>query len=152
VHDRRQSVGTVGLIAMTCIAAARAFGAGAPEDAVAAAERQWLHAEQTNNADLIAPLLSDKVVVTTEEGKVLAGKGAVLTDAKTTTWATPKYEDLKVSIFDQTAIATGTFIGKGADAGGKTFSVKLRFTDTWVRMPNGGWLCVAGHDSALGDK
>src|ERR1700733_3500159 len=41
VHDRRQSVGTVGLIAMTCIAAARAFGAGAPEDAVAAAERQW---------------------------------------------------------------------------------------------------------------
>ena len=137
---------------MTCIAAAQAFGAGAPEDAVAAAEHQWLHAEQTNNADLIAPLLSDKVVVTTEEGKVLAGKVAVLTDARATTWTTAKYEDLNVSVFDRTAIATGTFIGKGADSGGKTFNVKLRFTDTWVRKPNGGWLCVAGHDSALGDR
>jgi ketosteroid isomerase-like protein len=152
VHTRRRSVRTVGLIAMTCIAAAQAIGAGAPEDAVAAAEHQWLQAEQTNNADLIAPLLSDKVVVTTEEGKVLAGKVAVLTDARATTWTTAKYEDLKVSVFDQTAIATGTFIGKGADAGGKTFNVKLRFTDTWVRKPNGGWLCVAGHDSALGDR
>ena len=152
MNNRRQFVRTVGLVLMGCVATAQAFAAGAPEDPVVTAEHQWLRAVQTNNADLIAPLLSDKVVVTTEEGNVLAGKSAVLADARATTWASAKYEDLKVTVFDRTAIATGTFIGKGADASGKTSNVKLRFTDTWVRTANGGWLCVAGHDSPIGDR
>jgi ketosteroid isomerase-like protein len=140
----------VGLVVLMCVATPRAIAVGAPEDAVSSAEQQWLRALQTNSVDLIAPLLSDRIVVTTEEGKVLAGKSAVLADAKATTWAVAKYEDLKVSVFDHAAVATGAFIGKGADASGKTFDVKLRFTDTWVRTPNGRWLCVAGHDSAIG--
>jgi ketosteroid isomerase-like protein len=145
----RQFVGTTGLVMMACVASLQAFGAGAPEDAVVGAEHQWLKAMQTNNADLIAPLLSDKVVVTTEESKVLAGKSAVLADARATNWSMAKYEDLKVTVFDHTAIATGTFIGQGADSSGKTFSSKLRFTDTWIRAADGQWLCVAGHDSPL---
>jgi ketosteroid isomerase-like protein len=140
----------LGVAALICIATAPALAAGTDEEAVVAAEHQWLEAMQTNNATLIAPLLSHKVVVTTEEGKVLAGKSAVLANAKATTWATAKYEDLKVTVIDRTAIATGTFIGKGADQAGKTFDVKLRFTDTWVRMASNRWLCVAGHDSPLG--
>src|ERR1700730_3105736 len=32
---------------------------------------------QTNNVELLAPLLADKVVETTEEGRVLVGKAAV---------------------------------------------------------------------------
>lgn len=152
MSSSRKFAGAAGLVVMSCMAAAAAAGAGTPENAVLSAEHQWLQALQTNNADLITPLLSDKIVVTTEESKVLAGKGAVLADAKATTWATAKYEDLKVTVFDRTAIATGTFIGKGADSSGKTFSSKLRFTDTWVRMQSGRWLCVAGHDSPSGNE
>jgi hypothetical protein len=40
------------------------------EKAVAALEKQWLQSQQTNNVDLLAPLLSDKFVNTSSEGKV----------------------------------------------------------------------------------
>ena len=152
MDSTKQFVRTVGLAVIACLATAQGLAEVTIEDTVATAENQWLKAEQTNNADLIAPLLADKIVVTTEQGNVLAGKSAVLANAKATTWAAAKYEDLKVTVFDRTAIATVTFIGKGADASGKTFNVKLRFTDTWVRMANGQWLCVAGHDSPAADR
>ncbi len=147
--DRRWQLCSIGLVVLTSLASVPARAADVPEDAVIAAEHQWLKAEQTNNVDLIAPLLSDEVVLTSEEGNVLSGKNAVLADAKATTWSSASYEDLKVTVFDHTAIAIGTFIGQGADASGKTFSARLRFTDTWVKMANGGWLCVAGHDAPI---
>ena len=123
--------------------------AGTAEEAVTAAEHQWLKSQQTNNVEVLAPLLADKVVETTEEGKVYAGKDAVLADAKADTWSSAEYTDLKVTVFGDTAIATGSFLGKGTNAAGKPLDVRVRFTDTWVKMPNGKWLCVATHDSPL---
>jgi len=129
-------------------AAAQAAPAGADEQAVTAAEQQWLKSQQTNNAELLAPLLADKVVETTGNGKVLSGKDAVLADAKSDTWSSVDYTDLKVTVFGHTAIATGMFTGKGKDATGKPLDEQVRFTDTWVKM-DGKWLCVATQDSAL---
>ena len=126
---------------------AQAATAGADEQAVTAAEHQWLKAQQTNNAELLAPLLADKVVETTEEGKVHAGKEAVLAAAKSDTWSSVEYTDLKVTVFGHTAIATGTFTGKGTNAG-KPVDALARFTDTWV-MADGKWLCVATHTSPI---
>ena len=41
-------------------------------------------------------------------------------DAKSDTWSSAQYADLKVTVFGgHTAIATGTFVGKGTDAAGK---------------------------------
>ena len=128
-------------------ATARAAAADSAEKAVTAAEHQWLKSQQTNNVDLLAPLLADKVVETTDEGKVRAGKEAVLAAAKSGSWSSVEYTDLKVTVFGHTAIATGTFTGKGMNAG-KPVDVRERFTDTWV-MTNGKWLCVATQDSPL---
>lgn len=127
---------------------AQAAPAGADEQAVTAAEQQWLKSQQTNNVELLAPLLADKVVETTREGKVFAGKDAVLADAKSDTWSSVDYTDLKVTVFGHTAIATGTFSGKGKDATGKPLDGRERFTDTWVKM-DGKWLCVATQGSPL---
>ena len=127
--------------------ATQAAAADAAEEAVTAAEHQWAKSQQTNNVDLLAPLLADKVVETTEEGKVRTGKEAVLAAAKSDTWSSVEYTDLKVTVFGHTAIATGTFTGKGTNAG-KPVDVRERFTDTWV-MSNGKWLCVATQDSPL---
>jgi Domain of unknown function (DUF4440) len=66
-----------------------------------------------NNTALLAPLLADKVVETDAEGKVFSGKEAVLDDAKSITWSSAEYPDLKVTVFGRTAIAIGTFTGKG---------------------------------------
>jgi len=39
--------------------------------------------------------------------------------------------------------------GKGTDPSGKPMDVQERFTDTWVKMQNGQWQCVASHVSTL---
>ena len=48
-----------------------------------------------------------------------------------------------------TAIATGGFKGKGTDESGKPFETNERWTDTWVKMPDGKWQCVASHGSDI---
>ena len=137
------------MLALAGGVAAQTATPGAAEQAVTAAENLWLKSQQTNNVDLVASLMADKVVETTAEGEVLVGREAVLADAKTVTWSSVTYADLKVTVFRHTAIATGTFVGKGKDATGKTLEEKVRFTDTWVEMSAGKWLCVATQDTAL---
>jgi ketosteroid isomerase-like protein len=147
MNKRSLISGSLCLVLIASGAAAQTSAIGSAEQSVTAAEHQWLKSQQTNNVDLLAPLLADKVVETTDEGKVRVGKEAVLAAAKADSWSSVEYTDLKVTVFGHTAIATGTFTGKGTIAG-KPMDVRERFTDTWVMM-NGKWLCVATHDSPL---
>ena len=148
MNTRSMIWGSLALVMMLAGAALQAADS-ADEQAVAAAEHQWLKSQQTNNVELLAPLLADKVVETTGEGKVFSGKDAVLADAKSVTWSSVEYTDLKVTVFGHTAIATGTFVGQGKDAAGKPLDDRTRFTDTWVKMADGKWLCVASQDSPV---
>ena len=121
---------------------------GGTEKAVAALEQQWLQSQKTNNPDLVAPLLADKFISTGSDGKV-SGKADLLATAKATKYDSADYEDVKVTAFGDTAIATGGFKGKGTDELGKPLDVHERWTDTWVKMPNGQWQCVASHQSLV---
>jgi ketosteroid isomerase-like protein len=121
---------------------------GGAEQSVTALEHKWLQAQKTNNPDLIAPLLADKIVDTESDGKVY-DKTGLLAIAKATKFTSAEYEELKVSVFGDTAIATGTFKGKGTDPSGKPFDAHFRWTDTWVKMPNGQWQCVATQGTAV---
>src|ERR1700676_4972120 len=87
---------------------------GGTEKAVAALEQQWLQGQKTNNPDLIAPLLADKIVVTEADEKV-NDKAATLAFYKNTKWDSAEYDDVKVTVFGDTAIATGGFKGKGPE-------------------------------------
>ena len=118
------------------------------EKAVAALEQKWLEAQKAGNPDRLAPLLADKLVNTDGEGKV-TDKAQTLSDIKTTKWESAEYEDLKVTVFGNTAIATGVFKGKGTDGTGKHLDLHDRWTDTWVKMPGGTWQCVASHASPI---
>jgi ketosteroid isomerase-like protein len=121
---------------------------GGTEKAVAALEQQWLESQKTNNPDLVAPLLADKFTNTGSDGKV-SGKAAMLATAKATKYDSVDYEDLKVTVFGATAIATGAFKARGTDESGKPMDLRERFTDTWVEMPSGKWQCVASHGSPI---
>ena len=121
---------------------------GGTEKAVAALEQQWLQSQKTNNPDLVAPLLADKFISTGSDGKV-TGKAETLATAKATKYDSAEYDDVKVTAFGDTAIATGGFKATGTDASGKPLDVHERFTDTWVKMPNGQWQCVASHGSPV---
>lgn len=149
MNTRSLMWGSLALVMMLSGAAAQAAPASADEQAVTAAEQQWLKSQQANNVELLAPLLADKVVETTTEGKVIVGKDALVADAKSDHWSSAEYTDLKVTVFGDTAIATGTFIGKGTSGAGKPLDERERFTDTWVKMADGKWLCVATHTSPL---
>jgi hypothetical protein len=112
----------------------------------AAREEQWLQSQKTNNPDLIAPAVADKFVATSSDGKV-SGKTEMLVSAKSSKYSSAEYGDVKVTVFGNTAIATGFEKLKGTDASGKPLDVNERWTDTWVKMPSGKWQCVATHQS-----
>jgi len=118
------------------------------EKAVAALEHQWLQSQRTNNPDLVAPLLADKIIGTGNDGKV-SNKAEMLADAKATKYESMEYEDVKVTVFGDTAIATGKARSKGTDASGKPMNNHEQWTDTWVKMPTGKWQCVASHASSI---
>jgi ketosteroid isomerase-like protein len=138
----------VGLLSLGSAAWSQAQTTGGTEKAVAALEQQWLQSQRTNNPDLVAPLLADKIVVTQADGKVL-DKAGTLSFYKKTKWDSAEYTDVKVTVFGDTAIATGGFRGKGTDATVKPFNDNERWTDTWKKMPSGKWQCVASHVSPV---
>jgi hypothetical protein len=96
---------------------------GGTEKAVAGLEQQWLQGQKTNNPDLVAPLLADKIVVTQSDGKV-TDRSETIAIYKKTKWDSVDYTDVKVTVYE-------------------------RFTDTWVKMPSGKWQCVASHVSPV---
>jgi ketosteroid isomerase-like protein len=138
----------IGLLSLGSAGWSEAQTSGGTEKAVAALEQQWLQGQKTNNPDLIAPLLADKITVTAADGKV-TGRAETLAFYKKTKWDSAAYTEVKVTVFGDTAIATGGFNGKGTDAMGKPFDETERWTDTWVKMPSGKWQCVASHVSTV---
>lgn len=134
--------------AVVLLASVARSQAGGAEKAVADLEQKWLKSQQTNNPDLIAPYLADKFIETESQGKVL-DKAAAMAMSKKMKYTSAEYEDVKVTVFGNTAIATGGFKGKGTDAEGKPFDTHERWTDTWVKMPNGEWQCVATQGTAV---
>lgn len=136
------------LFSLGSAAGSQAQTTAGTEKAIVALEEQWLQSQKTNNPDLVAPLLADKFVDTATDGKVM-NKAEALATAKATKYVSAEYEDVKVTVFGDTAIATGGFKAKGTDASGKTMDIHERWTDTWVKMPSGKWQCVATHGSTI---
>ena len=126
---------------------AYAGDSSADEKAVLAMEDLWARSQSTNNPDLIAPHLSDRIVSTGPDGTVL-DKAGMLAAAKQAKLANVSYPDIKVTVFGDTAITTGGFKAEGTNQDGKPVTPE-RWTDTWVRMPDGTWQCVATHSSPV---
>jgi len=144
---RMMTVSLVAVAALGSALLAQAQGSSATETAVAALENQWLQGQRTNNPDLYAPLLADKFVSTGADGKV-SSKEQLVAGEKQRKYSSVDYLDVHVTVYGNTAIATGEYRGKGV-AEGKPFDEHGRWTDTWVKMPNGKWQCVADHNSPI---
>jgi uncharacterized protein (TIGR02246 family) len=139
---------SLGLILFVSTAWAQSGKSGGTEQAVADLEQKWLQSQKSNNPDMIAPYLADKMVITSSKGKA-RGKEDFLKEQKATKFSSVDYSDMKVTVFGNTAIATGLFKGSGTDPDGKPLDMNERFTDTWVKMSGGKWQCVASHSSPV---
>lgn len=111
-------------------------------------EIQWLEADKANNPDAVASMMSDKYIATNSEGK-LDDKAKTLEQVKTRKYNTAEYEDMRITVFGNTAIARGGFRGSGTEPSGKPFTEHLRWTDTWVKTSGGKWQVVATQYTAV---
>ena len=96
--------------------------------------------------NLMAPLLADKFVSTSSEGKV-THEAEFLAIQKSIKWSRAENIDVKVTVFGNTAIATGSEKFQGTDASGQPLGLNECWTDTWVKMPSGNGRCIASHQS-----
>jgi uncharacterized protein (TIGR02246 family) len=139
---------TLALFALMGAVQAQDKMTGGTEKAIAGLEQKWADASKANNADMVAPLLAEKILNTNADGKTLS-KAETLANIKKATWQTNEISDVKVAVFGNTAIATGNWVGKGTVENGKAIDTQERWTDTWMKMPDGKWQCIASHSSTI---
>ena len=112
------------------------------EKAILALEQKWLDLELSGQVDQLTTLLADTWVTTDPDGKVFDRAGFIA-DEKNYHFTSSVYTDEKVFVYGNTVIAIGSTKFKGTGPGGKAVEGTIRWTDTWVKMPNGKWMCVA---------
>ncbi len=111
-------------------------------------ENQWAKASKAGNAEALAPMLAEDFVALDSDGSMRT-KSEVLARTKKAKWATNEIGDLKVMIHGDAAVVTGSWTGKGTDGDGKAIDAKERWADTWVKMGNGKWQCVASASAPM---
>jgi ketosteroid isomerase-like protein len=111
-------------------------------------EQAWADAQKAGDAANVAPLLADNFINTDVDGN-RSGKAELLSSLKGGKWEQNEISDVKVSVYGDTAIATGAWAGKGVDGDGTKVDRRERWTDTWVKMKDGKWQCVASQQTAV---
>ena len=134
-------------LSLAAIAVAQAADVSA-EKAVAAQEEQWTQSERTNNPDLAAPLLADKLIYIDTDGTI-SNRAKFLADAKETKYVSVDATDVHITVFGHTAVVTMIFKAKGTFNNGNPLEINARWADTWVKMPDGKWQCVLSQGSDL---
>lgn len=134
------------------VAAAQEAAGGKVASPVAQAltqmENQWAKASKASDGDAIAPMLSEDFVAIDSDGS-MHGKADVIARTKKAKWVTNEIGDLKVMVHGDSAIVTGSWTGNGTDGAGKPVNAKERWADTWVKMTNGKWQCVASASAPI---
>jgi ketosteroid isomerase-like protein len=115
---------------------------GSVEKAIANLEQQWTAAGKTGNSEALAPLLADNYASLDSDG-TMSNKSQSLERTKASKWEINEISDVKVTTFGDTAIATGAWRGKGTRSNGKPVDAHERWVDTWMKMPDGKWQCIA---------
>jgi len=116
--------------------------AGGVAKSITDMEQQWASASKMSNPDSVAPLLADNFVNMDSDG-TMSTKMQTLDRMKSAKWQTNEISDVKVTVHGNTAIASGSWMGKGTAANGTPVDAHEHWVDTWMKMPGGKWQCIA---------
>ena len=116
------------------------------EKAVSDLEYKWAEAQKLGHADVVAPLLAD-TFINTDADAATYGKSQLLSNLKGGKWEIIGISDVKIKVYGNAAVATGSWKGKGIDGDGTPIDRSERWTDTWVKSSNGNWQCVASQQT-----
>jgi len=111
-------------------------------------ERKWAELGKADNPEALAPMLSDNFVNLDSDGTVHT-KPETLERMRKAKWEVNEVVNMKVTENGSTAIVTGTWRGKGVDGTGKDVDTSERFVDTWTRMSDGKWRCLASASATI---
>lgn len=129
------------------VALAWSANASDTEKTISDLEYKWAEAQKLGNADVVAPMLADTFVNTDADGETY-GKPHLLSNLKGGKWEVNGISNVKVTVYGSTAIATGSWAGKGIDGDGTPINRHERWTDTWVKTSSGNWQCVASQQTS----
>jgi ketosteroid isomerase-like protein len=129
------------LIALNSFCAAQQSDAGVASKIIAL-EKAWNQAYKSGDAHALDQILDDRIVLINDDGSAQS-KADFLKSVKATDSQEQQIapESMNVSVFGDTAIATGVFRAKGVE-NGKHYVRRERFVDTWIKK-SGTWVCVA---------
>ena len=125
-----------------------AFAQGSVEKTLMDLEHQWVKAALASKGEALAPLLAGDFVSVQSDG-TMQTKAAYVAMTTKGKWQVSEVSDMKVQVHGDSAVVTGVWTGKGTDGTGKAFDGKERFADTWVKMPDGKWQCVASASAPM---
>jgi ketosteroid isomerase-like protein len=111
-------------------------------------EHLWNEAQVNRDAKALDSMIGSAFVNTEWDGEV-SDKSKFLADIKDPLFkpTSLNIQDLKVSMYGDSAVVVGVYRTKGSYEG-KAYEHVGRFTDTWV-YTEGRWQCVASHTSLL---
>jgi ketosteroid isomerase-like protein len=111
-----------------------------------AIERDWLNAEKNHDAAVFERLVADDWIAITPDGKSQT-KAERATEIKTAHTTSATLGDMKVRVFGDTAVVTGTD-DETTVQDGKKSSDHYVWTDVFVKR-NGKWLAVASQTALI---
>ena len=138
----------VSVAAGTCLASEKTIEAD--RDAVARLDIQYQSAVERNDADTMASIHHDDMILVLSSGTVVTGKQLEqLAREKARTFERQVVVDDSrvVRVWGDTAVITAKLWLKGTRATGEAFDYKLWFSDTYVRTPT-GWRYFLGQAGA----
>ncbi len=111
-------------------------------------EHRWIKAATEKNAETVSQFLTEKYVYVWPDGSVHE-RNEYLADVGKTTWHVNEISDTRVILYGETAIVLGTWRGKGSDSSGQPIDGTQRYSDIWVKSPDGKWRCALSQSSEI---
>ena len=111
-------------------------------------ETLWNEAEVHRDVKALNQLLAEKFIFVDIDGS-LKNKTEFLDSVKSPPeeLGTVVNESMNAKVYEGVVIVSGVYHEKGT-IGGKPYSRRGRFTDTWTRQ-NSGWLCAASQSTLI---
>jgi ketosteroid isomerase-like protein len=109
----------------------------------------WAAAIAKKDGAALDRLLSPRFLSMSDDGRVL-DKAAAVQDLSTDkdSYVSTSNSGYKAQVFGDTAIIVGTFTAVVKTAAGNE-TRRWTWTDTWMKQPNGQWLCIASQATRL---
>jgi Tfp pilus assembly protein PilV len=136
------------VISLSGVAAAQRAKDDSQQTKLLVMEHLWNEAQVNRDSRALDGMIGANFVNTEYDGEV-SDKTKFLADIKDPQFNLDSLtiQDLKVSMYADSAVVVGIYHTKGTYQG-KTYEHVGRFTDTWV-FTEGRWQCVASHTSLL---